>query len=271
VSLGPPISDSAVLRSRSFTICLPSALVARNGARCPRGARRRALQALGAATCIAPAQLVSRPFCPTVSSLAFPAPDGACRRTRTLKSAAAVADGHVGRRTTDKSGAGGTWTSPGWRLVCGTRSGGWTARAAACPRRWFRGRSRAAEDTVAMLAQWTDKTFVRQLLGIGWETVGNIIQRVARKGPTDLLDDLIHPVGLTGSACSALGRGPRPSAAGQSCATRRNRHCERRTCLPRNRTSPASVAGVPCPPQPLDQPLHRPPCRQRGARSDRTQ
>lgn len=58
------------------------------------------------------------------------------------------------------------------------------------PGSWF---TRDFEDTVAMLAQKADKTFVRQLMGIGWETVGNIVQRViARKGPTDLLDDLTH-------------------------------------------------------------------------------
>lgn len=58
------------------------------------------------------------------------------------------------------------------------------------PSSWF---TRDFEDMVALLAQKTDKTFVHQMMGIAWQTVGNIIQRVvARKGPTDLLDDLTH-------------------------------------------------------------------------------
>lgn len=47
------------------------------------------------------------------------------------------------------------------------------------------------EETVALLAQKTDKTTVRDLMRIAWETVGNIIERVvARVGPKDLLDGL---------------------------------------------------------------------------------
>lgn len=47
------------------------------------------------------------------------------------------------------------------------------------------------EQTVAMLAQKTDKSTVNELMAIAWETVGTIVRRVMdRSGPTDLLDDL---------------------------------------------------------------------------------
>lgn len=47
------------------------------------------------------------------------------------------------------------------------------------------------EHTVALLAQKLDKTTVRELMGIAWETVGKVVQRVVdRVGPTDLLDGL---------------------------------------------------------------------------------
>jgi transposase len=49
------------------------------------------------------------------------------------------------------------------------------------------------EDTAALLAQKTDKTMVSDFMGIAWETVGAICQRVVeRRGPDDLLDDLTH-------------------------------------------------------------------------------
>jgi len=49
------------------------------------------------------------------------------------------------------------------------------------------------EDTVALLAQKTDKTTVCELMSIAWSTVGNIVERVvARVGPKDLLDGLTH-------------------------------------------------------------------------------
>lgn len=49
------------------------------------------------------------------------------------------------------------------------------------------------EDTVALLAQSTDKTTVCKLMGIAWETVGAVVQRVmARRGSKTLLDDLKH-------------------------------------------------------------------------------
>jgi transposase len=58
------------------------------------------------------------------------------------------------------------------------------------PGGWF---TRDFEDTVALLAQRTDKTTVTQLMGISWQTVGSIIARVVqRRGPTDLLDDVTH-------------------------------------------------------------------------------
>lgn len=51
--------------------------------------------------------------------------------------------------------------------------------------------TRDFEDVVALLAQRTDKTTVSELMGIAWETVGNIARRVLeRRGPTDLLDGL---------------------------------------------------------------------------------
>jgi transposase len=51
--------------------------------------------------------------------------------------------------------------------------------------------SRDFEDVVALLAQKTDKTTICELMGIAWETVGNIARRVLeRRGPSDLLDDL---------------------------------------------------------------------------------
>ncbi len=47
------------------------------------------------------------------------------------------------------------------------------------------------EDTVALLAQSTDKTTVCKLMGIAWETVGAVVTRVvARRGSESLLDDL---------------------------------------------------------------------------------
>jgi transposase len=47
------------------------------------------------------------------------------------------------------------------------------------------------EDTVAYLAQRTDKTTVTRLMRVAWETVGRIIERVvARLGPAERLDGL---------------------------------------------------------------------------------
>jgi hypothetical protein len=38
-----------------------------------------------------------------------------------------------------------------------------------------------------------DMTSITELMGIGWETVGRIIERVvARRGPDDLLEGLTH-------------------------------------------------------------------------------
>jgi len=56
------------------------------------------------------------------------------------------------------------------------------------PGGWF---TRDFEDTVALLAQRTDKTTITELMGISWQTVGSIVARVVeRRGPTDLLDDV---------------------------------------------------------------------------------
>jgi transposase len=58
------------------------------------------------------------------------------------------------------------------------------------PGSWF---TRDFEDTVALLAQKTDKTTVCQLTGVAWRTVGNIVRRVVdRRGPADQLDGLSH-------------------------------------------------------------------------------
>ncbi len=55
------------------------------------------------------------------------------------------------------------------------------------------GFTRDFEDVVAFLAQRMDKTSISALMGIGWETVGRIIERVvARRLPGDLLDGLTH-------------------------------------------------------------------------------
>jgi hypothetical protein len=54
------------------------------------------------------------------------------------------------------------------------------------PGAWF---TRDFEETVALLAQRTDKTTITQLMGISWQTVGSIIGRVVeRRGRTDLLE-----------------------------------------------------------------------------------
>lgn len=51
--------------------------------------------------------------------------------------------------------------------------------------------TRDFEDTVALFAQKLDKTTISQLMGVAWETVGNIARRVVdRRGPNDLLDGL---------------------------------------------------------------------------------
>ena len=56
------------------------------------------------------------------------------------------------------------------------------------PGGWF---TRDFEETVALLAQRTDKTTITELMGISWQTVGNIITRVVeRLGPTDLLNEV---------------------------------------------------------------------------------
>jgi len=58
------------------------------------------------------------------------------------------------------------------------------------PGAWF---TRDFEDTVALLAQRTDKTTLTQLMGISWQTVGSIIARVVeRRGRTDLLEEVTH-------------------------------------------------------------------------------
>jgi transposase len=55
------------------------------------------------------------------------------------------------------------------------------------------GFTREFEDVVAFLAQRMDKTSICQLMGIGWETVGRIIERVvARRGSANPLDGLTH-------------------------------------------------------------------------------
>jgi len=47
------------------------------------------------------------------------------------------------------------------------------------------------EDTVGFLVQRCDKTSVKETMGIAWETVGKIVERVvSRHGPSDPLDDL---------------------------------------------------------------------------------
>lgn len=47
------------------------------------------------------------------------------------------------------------------------------------------------EDTVALLAQSTDKSTVSKLMRVAWETVGSIVTRVMRRrGSENLLDDL---------------------------------------------------------------------------------
>jgi transposase len=53
---------------------------------------------------------------------------------------------------------------------------------------WF---TRSFEEVTAYLAQRADKTTVSAMMGIAWETVGNIVERVVnRLGPTDALDGL---------------------------------------------------------------------------------
>ena len=55
------------------------------------------------------------------------------------------------------------------------------------------GFTRDFEDVVAFLAQRMDKTSISALMGIGWETVGRIIERVvARRAPRDRLEGLTH-------------------------------------------------------------------------------
>ena len=55
---------------------------------------------------------------------------------------------------------------------------------------WF---TRPFEDHVGYLAQRCDKTTVSDMMRVGWETVGTIIQRVvARRQRPDLLDGLTH-------------------------------------------------------------------------------
>src|SRR5574341_555970 len=58
------------------------------------------------------------------------------------------------------------------------------------PWSWF---TRDFEDAVALLAQKVDKTTLRDLMQVAWQTVGNIIERVmARRSRGDLLDELTH-------------------------------------------------------------------------------
>jgi transposase len=58
------------------------------------------------------------------------------------------------------------------------------------PSSWF---TRDFEDSVALLAQKTDKTTIRELMQVAWETVGNIIERVvSRRRRGDLLEGLTH-------------------------------------------------------------------------------
>ncbi len=53
--------------------------------------------------------------------------------------------------------------------------------------------TRDFEDTVARLNQKTDKTTVKELMGVAWATVGNIVGRVVeRRGLKDPLDELTH-------------------------------------------------------------------------------
>ncbi len=53
--------------------------------------------------------------------------------------------------------------------------------------------TRDFEDTVALLAQKTDKTTVKELMAVSWATVGNIVGRVVeRRGVEDPLDELTH-------------------------------------------------------------------------------
>jgi len=55
------------------------------------------------------------------------------------------------------------------------------------------GFTREFEDVVAFLAQRMDKTSISELMGIGWETVGRIIERVvARRDRGDPLEGLTH-------------------------------------------------------------------------------
>lgn len=55
------------------------------------------------------------------------------------------------------------------------------------------GFTREFEDVIGFLAQRMDKTSITELMGIGWETVGRIIERVVtRRGPHDLLEELTH-------------------------------------------------------------------------------
>lgn len=55
------------------------------------------------------------------------------------------------------------------------------------------GFTRDFEDVVGFLAQRMDKTSISELMGIGWETVGRIIERVvARREPGDRLEGLTH-------------------------------------------------------------------------------
>lgn len=55
------------------------------------------------------------------------------------------------------------------------------------------GFTREFEDVIAFLAQRMDKTSITELMGIGWETVGRIIERVvARRGLDDPFEGLTH-------------------------------------------------------------------------------
>jgi transposase len=55
------------------------------------------------------------------------------------------------------------------------------------------GFTREFEDVVAFLAQRMDKTSICELMGVGWDTVGRIIERVvARRSSGDPLDGLTH-------------------------------------------------------------------------------
>jgi hypothetical protein len=103
---------------------------------------------------------------------------------------------------------------------------------------WF---TRAFEELVAYHAQVMDKTAVTKLLGVSWEAIGNIIERVVARRLDDFTISLIAGAGLpkrrASSAC-AISSGSRNSCSsispgcvgGRSAGRRRSVRGSRRGC-----------------------------------------